>query len=628
MAYGDLIGDLGQAYMTNAERAAKNGVQSLAGGPIARASSQLPVAPSLAAAGVATAQQPASDGASGQSMLNPMPSHLGDIFKNPAQLAQPPQPQSLASGAPVGVIPTSTSPSYPTQSQVSASLADGLKQSATVAVPGMQAPINAVTAGASALLPNGAPSAIPATQDPTQPPSAPQTLDGGYRLTGAGSGSSAIAGRIGADGVPEFSNIPTDLASAAGRGAIGPGTQSPSSLDDLRAGGVSPNPSAPLASLGSATNLGDGIGTFSQAQAGDSQLATTRFQRAADLRDGYAAQDKLRDAQAAQTRDRNFTVVRDSAQPVTRRELKFDQDRAGTTQSLADAVTGAQGAIDAQRQGAAYNQQQRQSQRLEDAFVAATAPNATTDQKQAYQNLTDPTGANALARRQAEAKIAETQANTQKITGEANGTTPDAQQKAQAAKDKAELDQLEIQRRQTVAAQTAKSLADQKAGSIDVAREARDLANSIVNDKSFNSIVGPYDARTPTLQGDSQDLVNKANRLQSLLTLDNLKLMSGVLTDKDIEFLGRIGSGLNVTENGIKGSEQGTKDRINDIAARLSGKIGEYDKSNPATSTQVGAAQPSTKGSAVQGAPSVGAVQQGYVFLGGDPASQSSWRKQ
>jgi hypothetical protein len=578
--------------MTNAERAAKNGVQSLTGGPIARATSQLPAGAGLASVApvvAGQAQQPAQPVSQPQSLADAGPKQTSFDASNTAPKYLPQQPQSLASLAPASPSAPPTITPAPSQPNDLASLAPGGAQAPTAAT--VQQPVG---------------------------------LDSAFRSTGIGIGSNAIAGRIGAGGVPEFSNAPADLASAGGVAPAGNGTKMPTSLADLSPGGVSANPDAPLSSLGSAANLNDGVGTFSQAQAGDGQLAMTRFNRAADLRDAYKAQDQLQAAQAAQTRDRNFTVVHDSSQPVTRREIKFDQDRAATTQSLADAVDNAQTGIATQRQGVALDQQQRQANRLEDAFAAATAPNATPEQKQAYQNLSDPTGANALARRQAEAKIAETQANTQKITGEANGTTPEAQQKAQAANNKAQLDQLEIQRRQGVAAQTAKSIVDQKAGSIDVAREARDLANSIAGDKSFSSIVGPYDARTPTLLGGSQDLVNKANRLQSLLTLDNLKLMSGVLTDKDIEFLGRIGSGLNVTENGIKGSEQGTKDRLKEITERLTGKISDYDKANPKP-----AASPSQPAnSSPSSAPAVGAIQQGYVFLGGDPASQSSWRKQ
>lgn len=591
MAIGDLIGDLATAYLTPAQRAAQaaKGVQSISGGPIARASDQLPKAAGLAAAApvVAGQQDPSVTPSGGQS--------LASAFSNPAQFAAPPPisaPQSLSSLSPVAPTPPVNTPTFPT-SQQPASLSD-------VAPP---APAQA--------------SLAPVAQQPVG-------LDSAFRPTGSGTGSSAIVGRVGADGTPQFSNQPADLASAFGAAPVSGGPQVPNSLADLSPGGRSADPAAPLASLGSASNLGDGVGTFSQGQAGDSQLALTRFQRANDLRNAYQAQDSADLARARASQGAQLGIVRDSSQRLTRSDLASaaldQQAQAGLVQNAASA----QKSLEDLRTGQAAANQVRQGQRLEDAFTAATAPNATPEQKQAYQNLTDPSGTNALNRQLTQAKINETNATAQKTAAEANGTSPEAQQKATAASNKAQLDQLEIQRRQSVAAQTAKTLVDQKAGSIDVAREARDLANSISGDERFGDVVGTLNSRIPTVSDKSQDLINRANRLQSLLTLDNLKLMSGVLTDKDIEFLGRIGSGLNVTENGIKGSVQGTKDRLKEITGRLTGKISEYDKANPAQP----AAQAQTARVASPAAPSVGSVQQGYVFLGGDPASQSSWRKQ
>lgn len=105
--------------------------------------------------------------------------------------------------------------------------------------------------------------------------------------------------------------------------------------------------------------------------------------------------------------------------------------------------------------------------------------------------------------------------------------------------------------------------------SLDMATEAGKLAEEIANDDAFEDIVGTIDPLTPTISGKSQDLINKSNRLQSLLTVDNLKLMSGVLTDRDIGFLTNVASGLNVTDGGIKGSEKGVRKRLQDIAEKM-----------------------------------------------------------
>lgn len=125
--------------------------------------------------------------------------------------------------------------------------------------------------------------------------------------------------------------------------------------------------------------------------------------------------------------------------------------------------------------------------------------------------------------------------------------------------------------------------------SLGYAKEAADLAREIANDSNLGSITGTISPRIGNFYDSSQDLVNKANRLQSLLTQDNLKLMSGVLTDRDIVFLGNIASGLNITDGGIKGSEAGVKARLNTIAEKLDSKVslqGQPQQSQPTQAAQ------------------------------------------
>jgi hypothetical protein len=376
MAIGDLVGDLATAYLTPAQRAAQLAKAAQpTSGPIARASDQLSkvaglgsVAPVAAGQPTAPAQQPATG--------------LASAFSNPAQFAAPPQvtaPQSLASLSPVVPAQAANTPSFP------------------VAPPAGQADVAAAAQSSTAI-------SVPQPQQPA-------SLDQAYRPTGVGTGNSAIVGRIGAGGVPQFSNQPADIASASGAAPVGPGAQMPSSLADLSPGGRSADPSAPLSNLGSAANLGDGVGTFSQGQAGDSQLALTRFQRANDLRDGYKAQDSADLAQARARQGATLNIVRDSSQPLTKADVaaaNLDrQQQAGLEQNAA----GAQKSLEDLRAGQIAETQGRQSQRLEDAFTAATAPNATTEQKLRYQTMLDPTGANTLKTQQAQAQLANTQAD-------------------------------------------------------------------------------------------------------------------------------------------------------------------------------------------------------------------------
>lgn len=116
-----------------------------------------------------------------------------------------------------------------------------------------------------------------------------------------------------------------------------------------------------------------------------------------------------------------------------------------------------------------------------------------------------------------------------------------------------------------------------RSASLQLAKEAKNVVDSLLGNENLDRIIGTVGISplVPTVRGTSQDLINEATRLQSLLTVDNLKLMTGVLTDRDIKFLTDVASGLNVTEQGIKGSEEGVKRRLNQISETLSRSISE-----------------------------------------------------
>ena len=73
-------------------------------------------------------------------------------------------------------------------------------------------------------------------------------------------------------------------------------------------------------------------------------------------------------------------------------------------------------------------------------------------------------------------------------------------------------------------------------------------------------------------------------RLEALLTTDNLGLMTGVLTDRDIQLIKNIGSGLKVSEGGIQMSEEGARERLSQIRDKLVEKLG--GSSQPAQQSQ------------------------------------------
>lgn len=133
--------------------------------------------------------------------------------------------------------------------------------------------------------------------------------------------------------------------------------------------------------------------------------------------------------------------------------------------------------------------------------------------------------------------------------------------------------QLKLQEKQQKLDQTRQELGAKQESTIANMTEAARLATELVDDPALPNAVGTISTMAPTMSGTTQDVINKANRLQSLLTVDNLKLMSGVLTDRDIAFLTNVASGLNVTEGGIKGSEKEVKRRLGEISVKMSEKL-------------------------------------------------------
>lgn len=89
------------------------------------------------------------------------------------------------------------------------------------------------------------------------------------------------------------------------------------------------------------------------------------------------------------------------------------------------------------------------------------------------------------------------------------------------------------------------------------ANEIITLAKEIMNDKALSASVGPYSSRLPswkTLTGETADFAAKAQRLQSLLTLGNLGVLKGAISDKDMEVLQSAASSLKpgMTEQAYK----------------------------------------------------------------------------
>lgn len=127
---------------------------------------------------------------------------------------------------------------------------------------------------------------------------APEVRRGAYLKTGVGQGAAGgeIVGRVGADGVPEFTNDAKAVAGAQampkggfgyqGRATAAPGNMTaPAGARVLASGTNVPAGDAELARTGSAANVGNGIGTFSVlGETGDAQRAIASFERANQIR--------------------------------------------------------------------------------------------------------------------------------------------------------------------------------------------------------------------------------------------------------------------------------------------------------------------------------------------------------
>lgn len=147
-------------------------------------------------------------------------------------------------------------------------------------------------------------------------------------------------------------------------------------------------------------------------------------------------------------------------------------------------------------------------------------------------------------------------AEAQQSTAAGQAALTKAQADAQAAQQKLEAEQIK------------------QAGQVDLSRQAARLAREIATDPNFERVTGAG-TLFPTILPESQDVVLKAEQLISLLTADNLTLMSGVLTDRDIQMLATLSSGMRVTDKGIRGSAPAIRKRLTEIATSIDEQLGQ-----------------------------------------------------
>lgn len=254
----------------------------------------------------------------------------------------------------------------------------------------------------------------PIAQSPEAQPAAP--AGNGYIQTGIGQGAAGgpIVGRVGSDGVPEFTNDVQAVAGAQPMPAAGfsaPSTRSrapgamtaPAGARVLASGTNVPGADAELAATGSSANIGNGVGTFSQAEAGDAALAAGRFERANEERAKMVAASRagepnggltivgdssrkpsLQERQLARLNERNANIEAQQA----RTELGF---AALNQRSATEQIQQQKMQQDMQAGQLTLEQQQRIAQIQQQLADPGLAPDQRAQLESAYYSLTGNT---------------------------------------------------------------------------------------------------------------------------------------------------------------------------------------------------------------------------------------------
>jgi hypothetical protein len=111
----------------------------------------------------------------------------------------------------------------------------------------------------------------------------------------------------------------------------------------------------------------------------------------------------------------------------------------------------------------------------------------------------------------------------------------------------------------------------------EVATEVARVARSLRDAKGFNRAFGVLDSKLPTLNQDTADAEAMRNTLTSLLTLENMGLMKGVLSDSDMKVL-RQASSLLGNEAVGEVAARAELDRLIPIMEKVAGIVGGVEE--------------------------------------------------
>lgn len=101
------------------------------------------------------------------------------------------------------------------------------------------------------------------------------------------------------------------------------------------------------------------------------------------------------------------------------------------------------------------------------------------------------------------------------------------------------------------------------------ASKALSIVSTLQSSPAMKAAVGPISSKIPTFSGATADFESQFNSLKSLLTLENMGIMKGVLSESDMKVLQQASTALNL---GM--SQQGFKQELEKVKGVLESKLG------------------------------------------------------
>jgi hypothetical protein len=120
---------------------------------------------------------------------------------------------------------------------------------------------------------------------------------------------------------------------------------------------------------------------------------------------------------------------------------------------------------------------------------------------------------------------------------------------------------------------------------VDTAREAARLSQELLKHKGFSGAFGLADSYMPTVKQSTADAETLRDTLTSLLTLENMNKMKGVLSDSDMKLLKQASSTVNSRMS--EGAARTELQRIMQVMSKVTGEASPSEQAAPAAGDRV-----------------------------------------